>query len=358
MRKQLVDRRTVLTATTALTAASLLPRTAFAQPAPASLPARGEFVVRGAHVLSMDDKIGDFAAGDVHVRDGAIVAVAAGLNAPGAQTLDGKGMICMPGFVDTHWHHWTSFLRPVMRTDDPKTDLFPGHRRARPALYAGRQLQQRAAEPGRSADRRRHHHPQLGAQCAQSGARRRRGARDARERAARPLRLRPRAWHAERQADGPRRHGAPEARRRQGYHAHGSACARAMSTATMPRAAPSTPPWRPKSGAARARSVCRSRYTPMAAPRSSCSTAPICSARTCSSSTRSNLAEKDFDTLAKHGAHYSVSPLGEAGRSGEMQFAELMQAGVHGEPLDRQRHRRALRLLCLHAHDADRQQAP
>ena len=142
MRQQLVDRRTVLTATTALTAASLLPRTAFADSrAPASLPARGEFVVRGAHVLSMDDKIGDLPSGDVHVRDGAIVAVAASVNAPGAQTIDGKGMICMPGFVDTHWHHWTSFLRPVMRTDDPKADLFPGHRRARPALHARRQLQ-------------------------------------------------------------------------------------------------------------------------------------------------------------------------------------------------------------------------
>jgi 5-methylthioadenosine/S-adenosylhomocysteine deaminase len=34
-------------------------------------------------------------------------------------------MICMPGFVDTHWHHWTTFLRPVMRADDPKKTYFP-----------------------------------------------------------------------------------------------------------------------------------------------------------------------------------------------------------------------------------------
>ncbi len=47
------------------------------------------------------------------------------MNAPGAQVIDGKGMICMPGFVDTHWHHWTSFLRPLMRQDDPKTTYFP-----------------------------------------------------------------------------------------------------------------------------------------------------------------------------------------------------------------------------------------
>jgi cytosine/adenosine deaminase-related metal-dependent hydrolase len=121
------DRRAVLAATTALGAAALLPGRASAQGgAPsAALPARGELVVRGAHVLSMDERIGDFPAGDVHVRDGAIVAVGASVTAPGAEAIDGKGMICMPGFVDTHWHHWTTFLRPVMRADDPKRTYFP-----------------------------------------------------------------------------------------------------------------------------------------------------------------------------------------------------------------------------------------
>ena len=132
MRKDGIDRRTMLTATTALGAAGLLPRGALAQagtppdtPPPGSLPPRGEFVVRGAHVLSMDDAIGDLPAGDVHVRDGAIVAVGSKLTAPGAQTIDGQGTICMPGFVDTHWHHWTSMLRPLMRQDDPKATYFP-----------------------------------------------------------------------------------------------------------------------------------------------------------------------------------------------------------------------------------------
>ncbi len=133
MKKDTFNRRTVLTGTTALGAASLLPGRVLAQgAAPAAgagpagaLPARGEFVVRGAQVLSMDDKIGDLPSGDVHVRNGAIVAVAASVPAPGAQVIDGKGMICMPGFVDTHWHHWTTFLRPAMRADDPKKTYFP-----------------------------------------------------------------------------------------------------------------------------------------------------------------------------------------------------------------------------------------
>jgi 5-methylthioadenosine/S-adenosylhomocysteine deaminase len=124
-----LDRRTVLAATTALGAAALMPARTSAQTsapaASASLPTRREFVVRGAHVLSMDERVGDFAAGDVHVRDGAIVAVGASVPAPGAEMIDGKGMICMPGFVETHWHHWTTFLRPVLRADDPKKTYFP-----------------------------------------------------------------------------------------------------------------------------------------------------------------------------------------------------------------------------------------
>src|SRR5665213_1204915 len=117
MSSDAIDRRAVLAGTTALTAAALVPKAASAQgvaPANSSaLPKRGEFVIRGAHVLSMDPGIGDFETGDVHVRDGAIAAVGAAISAPGAQAIDGKGMICMPGFVDTHWHHWTTFLRPV-----------------------------------------------------------------------------------------------------------------------------------------------------------------------------------------------------------------------------------------------------
>ena len=92
----------------------------------ASLPDRGEYLVRGATVLSLDPKVGDLAQGDVHIRDGAIVAVAASIAAPpGATVIDASGMICMPGFVDTHWHLWTTVCRPVMRIDDAKLGYFP-----------------------------------------------------------------------------------------------------------------------------------------------------------------------------------------------------------------------------------------
>jgi 5-methylthioadenosine/S-adenosylhomocysteine deaminase len=131
MRSNHVNRRTVLAGATALGAANVLPRRAVAQVAgqspagSAALPARGEFVVRGANVLTMDPALGELASGDVHVRDGAIVAVAPNVAAPGAEAIDGRGMICMPGFIDTHWHLWTSCLRPIVRADDPARGYFP-----------------------------------------------------------------------------------------------------------------------------------------------------------------------------------------------------------------------------------------
>src|SRR5262245_49967807 len=128
MPKDHFDRRTVLAAATALGAAALVSSRASAQGTGSTgntLPARGDFVVRGAHVLTMDRDLGDLASGEVHVRNGEIVAVGVAVNAPGAEVIDGKGMICMPGFVDTHWHHWTTLLRPVMQADDPKRTYFP-----------------------------------------------------------------------------------------------------------------------------------------------------------------------------------------------------------------------------------------
>jgi 5-methylthioadenosine/S-adenosylhomocysteine deaminase len=122
-----INRRSVLAGSTLLGAASLLPQRAFAQAgAPAAgLPARGEFVVRGAHVLTMDPALGELPSGDVHVRNGAIVAVAASVPAPGAEVIDGHGTICMPGLVDTHWHLWTTVCRPIVSQDNPARGYFP-----------------------------------------------------------------------------------------------------------------------------------------------------------------------------------------------------------------------------------------
>jgi cytosine/adenosine deaminase-related metal-dependent hydrolase len=81
------------------------------QQAAPKLPARSNVVIRNAYVMTMDKDVGDLKDADVHVREGAIVAVGQKLSAPGAATIDGRGMIVMPGLIETHWHMWNTLLR-------------------------------------------------------------------------------------------------------------------------------------------------------------------------------------------------------------------------------------------------------
>jgi 5-methylthioadenosine/S-adenosylhomocysteine deaminase len=92
---------------------SALPTGARAAPRPAAakLPARANVVIRNAYVMTMEKDVGDLKDADIHVRDGAIVAVGQKLNAPGASIIDGRGMIVMPGLIETHWHMWNTLLR-------------------------------------------------------------------------------------------------------------------------------------------------------------------------------------------------------------------------------------------------------
>src|SRR5262245_18804096 len=85
---------------------------------------RGEVLIRGGHVMTMDAATGDVVGGDVHVRNGEIVAVGRGLAAPTAELIDADGMIVLPGLVETHWHMWNTLLRS-MAVDERKFGYSP-----------------------------------------------------------------------------------------------------------------------------------------------------------------------------------------------------------------------------------------
>jgi cytosine/adenosine deaminase-related metal-dependent hydrolase len=70
-------------------------------------------LITGGTVLSMDPAVGDLAAGDVLVEDGAIAAVADRIDAPDAEVIDARNRIVMPGFVDNHRHTWQTAFRGV-----------------------------------------------------------------------------------------------------------------------------------------------------------------------------------------------------------------------------------------------------
>jgi len=91
------------------------------------LPGPSEFLIRRAHVLTMDAGLGDLPDADVHVRGGRIAAVGKSLVAAGAELIDGRDMIVLPGLVETHWHIWTTMLRSLSG-DAEKRGYFPTSR--------------------------------------------------------------------------------------------------------------------------------------------------------------------------------------------------------------------------------------
>src|SRR3954447_1373956 len=72
------------------------------------------YLIRGGAVMSMDSKVGDFPQADVLVEGKKIVAVGRNLFAGGADVIDARGRIVMPGFIDTHHHQFETALRSYL----------------------------------------------------------------------------------------------------------------------------------------------------------------------------------------------------------------------------------------------------
>jgi 5-methylthioadenosine/S-adenosylhomocysteine deaminase len=88
----------------------------------------GDILIRDAFVMTMDPSRGDVPGADVLVRGGEIAAVGTSVDAPaGATVIEGRDMIVLPGFVETHWHLWTTVLRS-MSGDRPEHGYFPTSR--------------------------------------------------------------------------------------------------------------------------------------------------------------------------------------------------------------------------------------
>src|SRR5215475_3549589 len=97
-------------------AAGLFSSPSMAQPrrgdaAPSKLPARGEFTIANAYVMTMDGTLGEIVAVGKDVKGG-------------GQKIDGTGMIVMPGLIETHWHMWNTLYRSFSG-DKPEEGYFP-----------------------------------------------------------------------------------------------------------------------------------------------------------------------------------------------------------------------------------------
>jgi cytosine/adenosine deaminase-related metal-dependent hydrolase len=74
---------------------------------------RSRILVRGGHVVTVDDDLGVIPDGEVLIEDGVIVAVGANLGVNDAEVIHADGGIIAPGTVDTHRHTWQAQLRGV-----------------------------------------------------------------------------------------------------------------------------------------------------------------------------------------------------------------------------------------------------
>src|SRR5215471_16652139 len=68
-------------------------------------------LIRGAYVITMDDRIGTMKRGDVLISGRDIAAVGENLTAAAEEMIDGTGRIVMPGLIDGHRHMYSGLLR-------------------------------------------------------------------------------------------------------------------------------------------------------------------------------------------------------------------------------------------------------
>ncbi len=73
----------------------------------------GAILICDATILTMEGGENDVLRGDILVKDGLIAAVGPGLEARGAELVDGRNLIVTPGLVNAHMHTWQTALRSV-----------------------------------------------------------------------------------------------------------------------------------------------------------------------------------------------------------------------------------------------------
>jgi cytosine/adenosine deaminase-related metal-dependent hydrolase len=70
-------------------------------------------LISGGYVMSIDPAIGELPSGDVLIEDDQIAAVAPHIEASDCETIDARGTIVAPGFIDTHRHTWQAPWRNI-----------------------------------------------------------------------------------------------------------------------------------------------------------------------------------------------------------------------------------------------------
>src|SRR5258706_11352280 len=110
------NRRSILQCGAAFATLKCSTMLALAAPAIAPrLPARANVIIRNAYIMTMEAGTGDIKDGDVHVKDGVIVAVGQKLNVAGAAPINAPGLIVLPRLLENPRHIWNNLLPSMSR---------------------------------------------------------------------------------------------------------------------------------------------------------------------------------------------------------------------------------------------------
>ncbi|MDQ7986701.1 amidohydrolase family protein [Pseudomonas sp. G34] len=82
-----------------------------------------DLLIENAQVMTLDPTLGDLRETDVLLRDGRIAEIGQRLTVTDVERIDARGMLLLPGLVDTHTHLWLSAARGQFR-NTPQTDYF------------------------------------------------------------------------------------------------------------------------------------------------------------------------------------------------------------------------------------------
>ena len=70
-------------------------------------------IIRGATLVTMDQKVGDIIHADILITGDRIAKVGPDITSSDAEVIDGTGRIVIPGLVNAHMHTWQTCLRGV-----------------------------------------------------------------------------------------------------------------------------------------------------------------------------------------------------------------------------------------------------
>ena len=71
-----------------------------------------KILIKNAHLISMDENIGDLLDTDILINDGAIERVEPSISTE-AEIIDAKNYLICPGFINGHIHTWQTGLRGI-----------------------------------------------------------------------------------------------------------------------------------------------------------------------------------------------------------------------------------------------------